>query len=249
MASTAASPPIYALENVSVGYGARAIIQDLDFHIDQGEAIALLGDNGAGKSTLVKFMSGLSRAMAGRVIVDGSPVEVRSRADSAAIGIETIYQDTAMVDGMSIMRNMFMGREVTDRFGFMKMAEMRSITTEMLKNAVDIGGIDSPDKLVGSLSGGQKQAVAIARAVWFKRRILLLDEPTSALSVRETARLLAYIGELRTEGISSVLVTHNLHHAFDVCDRFVVLSHGRKVLEVDKKDTNVAELTKSVVAS
>ena len=249
MASTAASPPIYALENVSVGYGARAIIQDLDFHIGQGEAIALLGDNGAGKSTLVKFMSGLSRAMAGRVIVDGSPVEVRSRADSAAIGIETIYQDTAMVDGMSIMRNMFMGREVTDRLGFMKMAEMRSITTEMLKNAVDIGGIDSPDKLVGSLSGGQKQAVAIARAVWFKRRILLLDEPTSALSVRETERLLAYIGELKAEGISSVLVTHNLHHAFDVCDRFVVLSHGRKVLEVDKKDTNVAELTKSVVAS
>ena len=249
MASTAASPPIYALENVSVGYGARAIIQDLDFHIGQGEAIALLGDNGAGKSTLVKFMSGLSRAMAGRVIVDGSPVEVRSRADSAAIGIETIYQDTAMVDGMSIMRNMFMGREVTDRLGFMKMAEMRSITTEMLKNAVDIGGIDSPDKLVGSLSGGQKQAVAIARAVWFKRRILLLDEPTSALSVRETERLLAYIGELKAEGISSVLVTHNLHHAFDVCDRFVVLSHGRKVLEVDKRDTNVAELTKSVVAS
>jgi len=242
-------PAIYALEGVSVGYGRRRVVDDLSFQIRTGEAIGLLGDNGAGKSTLVKFMSGLSLPMGGRILVDGVPTQVRSRADSAAIGIETIYQDTAMVDSMSIVRNMFMGRELVDRFGLLRMAEMRAITSEMLKQAVEISGIDSPDMLVGSLSGGQKQAVAIARAVWFKRRILLLDEPTSALSVRETERLLAYIGELKDEGVSSVLVTHNLHHAYDVCDRFVVLSRGRKVLEVDKADTTVAELTRAVVAS
>ncbi|MER9994360.1 ATP-binding cassette domain-containing protein [Mesorhizobium sp. M0098] len=148
---------------------------------------------------------------------------------------------------MSISRNIFMGRELTRRFGFMDHRAMRDKAIDILGSAVQISGIDDPDKEVGFLSGGQKQAVAIARAVHFKRNILLLDEPTSALSVRETEHLLAYVRELKREGTSSVLVTHNLYHAYMVCDRFVVMSHGTKVFEAAKKDTTIEELTDHVI--
>ena len=148
---------------------------------------------------------------------------------------------------MSIVRNIFMGRELVGRRGFLDHRRMREVAIDVLRTTVHISGIDNPDKEVGALSGGQKQAVAIARAVYFKRRILLLDEPTSALSVRETESLLAYIKRLRDEGVSSVLVTHNLYHAYQACDRFVVMSHGRKVIDVSKADTSIDELTRHVV--
>jgi simple sugar transport system ATP-binding protein len=148
---------------------------------------------------------------------------------------------------MSITRNIFMGREIVNRFGFMDHRRMRDLAIEILGSAVQISGIDDPEKEVGFLSGGQKQAVAIARAVHFKRNILLLDEPTSALSVRETEHLLSYVRDLKKEGTSSVLVTHNLYHAFMVCDRFVVMSHGTKVFEAEKKDTSIEEVTDHVI--
>ena len=170
-----------------------------------------------------------------------------SRRDSEHIGIETIYQDTALVDTMSIVRNIFMGREIANRWGFLKHRTMREIAIEVFRSGIHISGIDSPDKEVGDLSGGQKQAVAIARAVYFKRRILLLDEPTSALSVRETEAVLNYIKKLRSENMSSVLVTHNLYHAHQVCDRFVVMSHGQIVYDAAKADTSIEELTRHVV--
>jgi len=219
----------------------------MDFHIGQREVVGLLGDNGAGKSTLIKMMSGVVRQDRGEILVDGQPANIRSRHDSEMIGIETIYQDTALVDSMSITRNIFMGREITDGVGFMRHKEMSETAVSVLDSAVHISGIDDPDKEVGMLSGGQKQAVAIARAVYFKRRMLLLDEPTSALSVRETERLLNYVARLKDEDISSVLVTHNLYHAFQVCDRFVVMSHGRSVFEVNKADTTMQEITEHVI--
>ena len=239
--------PIYEVRGVSKRYGAVQALDDLDFHLGAGEVVGLFGDNGAGKSTLIKMMSGIVRPDNGDVFVDGEPVAVNSRRDSERIGIETIYQDTALVDSMSIVRNIFMGRELVGRWGFLDHRRMRDIAVDVLRTTVHISGIDDPDKEVGDLSGGQKQAVAIARAVYFKRRILLLDEPTSALSVRETENLLAYIKRLRDEEVSSVLVTHNLYHAYQVCDRFVVMSHGRKVFDVPKADTTIEELTRHVV--
>ena len=187
------------------------------------------------------------RPKVSQVLVDGAPAIVKSRRDSEQLGIETIYQDTALVDTMSIVRNIFMGREITNSWGFLNHRLMREIAADVLSSGIHISGIDSPDKEVGDLSGGQKQAVAIARAVYFKRRILLLDEPTSALSVRETEAVLNYIKQLRAENASSVLVTHNLYHAYQVCDRFVVMSHGQKVYEVAKADTSIEELTLHVV--
>ena len=239
--------PMYEVRNVSKRFGGVLALDAFDFHLGAGEVVGLLGDNGAGKSTLIKMMSGIVQPDTGAVFVDGAPVAVRSRRDSQKIGIETIYQDTALVDSMSIVRNIFMGRELVGRRGFLDHRRMRQVAIDVLRTTVHISGIDNPDKEVGALSGGQKQAVAIARAVYFKRRILLLDEPTSALSVRETESLLAYIKRLRDEGVSSVLVTHNLYHAYQACDRFVVMSHGRKVIDVSKINTSIDELTRHVV--
>lgn len=241
------APHLLELHNISKTFGTLTALRDLSFHIGASEVVGLLGDNGAGKSTTVNLISGIHKPTSGHLSVDGRETLFTCRSDSADAGIETIYQNTALVDSLSITRNIFMGRERTNAFGFLKQAEMRDIAMEVLEKAVHISGIDSPDKLVGDLSGGQKQAVAIARAVFFKRRVLLLDEPTSALSVRETEALLAQVLKLKAEGVSSVLVTHNLYHAYQVCDRFVIMSHGTKVFDVNKADTSISQLTEYVV--
>jgi simple sugar transport system ATP-binding protein len=239
--------PLLELRAICKRYGSFAALDTVNFFIGKSEVIGLLGDNGAGKSTLVRMMSGINRQTSGEIFVDGKAATLNSRAESEAAGIETIYQDIALVDSMSITRNIFMGRELTNRFGFMDHKRMEEETIEILGGAVQISGIDNPRKEVGFLSGGQKQAVAIARAVYFKRNILLLDEPTSALSVRDTEHLLGYVRNLKKEGTSSVLVTHNLCHAFMVCDRFVVMSHGTKVFEAAKQDTTIEEVTDHVI--
>ena len=241
------APNLLELHNISKSFGALTALRNLSFHIGEGEVVGLLGDNGAGKSTTVNLISGIHKPTEGYLSVDGRKTAFSCRSDSADAGIETIYQHTALVDSLSITRNIFMGRELTDRFGFLRQREMREIAMEVLQNAVHISGIDSPDTLVGNLSGGQKQAVAIARAVYFKKRVLLLDEPTSALSVRETEALLNQVLKLKAESVSSVLVTHNIYHAYQVCDRFVIMSHGTKVFDVDKADTTINQLTEYVV--
>lgn len=238
---------LLALHSINKSFGPLKALTDLSFEVGHNEVVGLLGDNGAGKSTTVNLISGIHQPGSGYLSIDGVRQDFTCRRESAEAGIETIYQNTALVDCLSISRNIFLGRELTDRFGFLDLKRMREIAMEVLESAVHISGIDSPDKLVGDLSGGQKQAVAIARAVYFKRRILLLDEPTSALSVRETEALLTQVLKLRSEGVSSVLVTHNLYHAYRVCDRFVIMSHGTKVFDVAKSDTTIDELTQHVV--
>lgn len=238
---------LLALHNITKTFGPLKALTDLSFEVGHSEVVGLLGDNGAGKSTTVNMLSGIHRPSSGHISVDGQRHDFANRRDSADAGIETIYQNTALVDCLSISRNIFLGRELTSHWGFLDLKRMREIAMQVLESAVHISGIDSPDKLVGDLSGGQKQAVAIARAVFFKRRVLLLDEPTSALSVRETEALLHQVLKLKSEGVSSVLVTHNLYHAYQVCDRFVIMSHGTKVFDVAKADTTIEELTQHVV--
>jgi len=148
---------------------------------------------------------------------------------------------------MDIMRNIFLGREIANKLGFLKLREMRETSMKVLEHTVGISGITSSDQIVKGLSGGQKQAVALARAVYFKNKILLFDEPTSALSVRETDKTLEYILQLKNEGISSVLVTHNIYHSYQVANRFTVLSHGQKVMDIDKNKTSIKELTGIIV--
>jgi len=223
------------------------VLDDVSFDIGRGEVVGLLGDNGAGKSTLVKIMSGVESMTSGSYHWEGEALTRVTRPETERRGVETIFQDSALVPTMSITRNIFAGRELTNRLGFLKLRKMDRIATEILDTVVSIEGIKSAKQLVGSLSGGQAQAVAIARAVHFKRTLLILDEPTSALAVRATEALLNYLVSLKAEGVSSVLVTHNLHHAYKVCDRHIVMNHGRKILDVGREETSVDELTAAVV--
>ena len=192
-------------------------------------------------------MSGVVPMTEGGFYWEGESLSRVTRPETERLGVETIFQDSALVPTMSITRNIFAGREITNRLGFLKLRAMDAITTDILDSVVSIEGIKSAKQLVGSLSGGQAQAVAIARAVHFKRSLLILDEPTSALAVRATEALLNYLLQLKGEGVSSVLVTHNLHHAYKVCDRHIVMNHGRKILDVQREDTSVEELTAAVV--
>jgi simple sugar transport system ATP-binding protein len=235
------------LEKVSKQYGPNTVLNEVSFTINKNEVVGLLGDNGAGKSTLVKIMSGVVPMSSGEYFWAGDKVNNVTRAETEKLGVETIFQDSALVPQMTISRNIFMGREMTNKLGFMKIKEMDDIAAEVLDSVVTIEGIKSPKQLVQSLSGGQAQAVAIARAVHFNRSLLILDEPTSALAVRATEALLNYLTQLKSEGVSSVLVTHNLHYAFQVCDRHIVMNHGKKILDVRREDTSVEELTAAVV--
>jgi simple sugar transport system ATP-binding protein len=238
--------PLLELRGVVKRYGANEALKGVDLRVGRAEILGLLGDNGAGKSTLVKIISGVVQPTEGTILWNGKPVELKDRSVTTELGIETIYQDSALVDSMTIARNIFMGRERSGPGGFMRHREMRRIAAEVLQSIVAIEGIDSPEKLVGSLSGGQKQAVAIARAVHFKRTMLVLDEPTSALAVRATEALFDYLRHLREQGLSSILVTHNLYDAYRLCDRFTVVAHGRVVLQAKKEETSVEDLTEHV---
>ena len=245
--TTAAAVPLFEARNISKSYGHVNALMDVSFEVREREVVGLLGDNGAGKSTLIKILSGVVNPDSGEFRRRGERVDIGSRRRSEAAGIQTIYQDIALVRSMSIMRNIYAGREPTGLFGFLKMREMRQTSMQILENYVRIAGITSPDLMVEDLSGGQAQAVAIARAVHFKRDILLLDEPTSALSVRETEKVLGIMRELAEGGVSCVFVTHNLYHAFRVCDRFVVMAHGRAVKSVTKAETSLNELTDQIM--
>ena len=189
------------LEKISKDYGPNTVLKDVSFSIGKNEVVGLLGDNGAGKSTLVKIMSGVVPMTSGSFFWQGEQVTSVNRTETERLGIETIFQDSALVPQMSIARNIFMGREITNKLGFMKVKQMDAIATEVLDSVVTIEGIKSSRQLVQSLSGGQAQAVAIARAVHFKRSLLILDEPTSALAVRATEALLAYLTQLKGEGV------------------------------------------------
>lgn len=235
--------PILEARGISKRFGAVQALNRVDFSIYPGEIVGLIGDNGAGKSTLIKILSGVILPDEGAIFYCGQRVEIKSPRDSHELGIETIYQDAALVDTMSIMRNIFLGRERMKFLGFLDKKYMRERSVEVLEKSIGISGIISPEQVVRNLSGGQKQSVAIARAVHFKKKILLLDEPTSALSVKETQKVLDYMLRLRDEDVSCVFVTHNLYHVYQVADRFVILNRGKKIKDVVKNETSLEELT------
>jgi simple sugar transport system ATP-binding protein len=234
--------PFIELKNVSKNFGRIEAIKNLSLKIYKGESLGLLGDNGAGKSTLIKILSGLHQQDSGQILINGEEVKLNSYADSTRHGIETIYQDSAVVELMSVYRNIFLGREITKRFGFLDVKEMDKLSREVL-DSIGIQGITSTRRLVETLSGGQKQSVAIARAVYFQSKMLFLDEPTSALSVKETRFVHDFIIKLKNEGISSVYVSHTISNVHDVVDRFVILRHGENVGEYNRDEISVNELS------
>jgi len=203
-------------------------LNGVSFDVKPGECHCLLGDNGAGKSTFIKTMSGVHKPTSGQIMFEGKEMSFNSPRDSMEAGIATVYQDLAMISLMSVTRNFWMGREPVKRVGPFKLIDfdMANSTTmaEMKKMGINLR---SPDQAVGTLSGGERQTVAIARAVYFGAKVLILDEPTSALGVRQTANVLATVDRVRKSGIGVVFITHNVRHALAVGDRFTVLNRGK----------------------
>jgi simple sugar transport system ATP-binding protein len=247
MADAAETAPLYRLQGICKTFGHVEALKDVDIDVRKGEIIGLVGDNGAGKSTLIKILSGIYSPDRGRIECGGQVRHITSYRDSQALGIATIYQDRALVDSVSIYRNIFMGNEIVSPLGFMGKGEMRAITRRLLRDTISIG-LSNPNQPVGELSGGQKQAVAIVRAIHFKARLLLLDEPTNALSVKESQQVMTFVKGLREEGISSIFVTHNLFHVYSIADRFVILNRGIKVGDYRKSEISIERLEEIIVA-
>jgi len=239
--STAA--PIIRLENIKKHFGNVIALNGVTFDVKPGECHCLLGDNGAGKSTFIKTMSGVHKPTEGRILIDGKEIALPTPREAMEAGIATVFQDLAMIPLMSVTRNFFMGREPTKgrglftRFDHKRASEI--CVEEMHKMGINLRG---PDQAVGTLSGGERQTVAIARAVYFGARVLILDEPTSALGVRQTSNVLSTIDRVRKQGVGVVFISHNVRHALAVGDRFTVLNRGQTLGTAVRGDISANEL-------
>ncbi len=237
--------PRLRLEHISKSFGSVSSLVDVSFDIQAGEVIGLLGDNGAGKSTLIKTLAGVHRPTSGRLIWEGAPIELANPRRAMELGISVVYQDLAVVPALSIYRNLFLGREdeiATKIAGVsvIRKRKARGIAREALSSlGIHIRDVDAP---VATLSGGERQSISIARAIHFSSKLLILDEPTAALSLKETAKVLSYVKEAQRQGVSVIFITHNILHAWDVSDKFVVLYHGRTASIVNKHDANPQSL-------
>jgi simple sugar transport system ATP-binding protein len=223
-----ADAPLIEVDDISKYFGSVVALKNVSMTVRAGEVMCLLGDNGAGKSTLIKTLSGVHRPDAGAIRIEGRPVSFGSPREALDAGIATVYQDLALVPLMSITRNFFMGREPVRGFGPLRMFDFRGADAvareEMAKIGIDVR---DPSQAVGTLSGGERQCVAIARAVYFGAKVLILDEPTSALGVHQASIVLRYIVQAKARGIGVIFITHNVHHAYPVGDAFTLLNRGR----------------------
>ena len=220
--------PILQLNNVSKYFGTVLALDDISFDVQAGEVHCLLGDNGAGKSTLIKIMAGVYLPTRGDYLIDGKPTSIGSPRAALDRGIATVYQDLAMVALMSITRNFFLGREIKKGWGPFKQFDIERADRIVLERLSEIGiDVRDPGQAVGTLSGGERQCLAIARAVHFGARVLILDEPTSALGVHQAAMVLKYVAQARRRGLGVIFISHNIHHAYAVADRFTLLNRGR----------------------
>jgi simple sugar transport system ATP-binding protein len=235
--------PLVEVRSVSKYFGNVNALEDVSLAVHAGEVTCVLGDNGAGKSTLIKILSGVFTPDTGEFLIEGQPVVMSGPREARAHGISTVFQDLATVPLMSIWRNFFLGSEPTSGMGPFRRLDTkhaRAVTREeMLKMGIDVR---DPNQTVGTLSGGERQAVAISRAVYFGARVLILDEPTSALGVKQSGIVLRYVVQARDRGIGVIFITHNPHHAYPVGDRFVILNRGRLVHSATKQETSREEL-------
>ena len=238
--------PLVELRRITKTFGGVHAVESVSIEVGRGEVVGLLGHNGAGKSTLIKILSGVFPADSGEIRIDGQPLAIRSPRDAKAVGIETIYQNLALSENLDSVANLFLGREITGRFGFMNEEAMEMAargTLERMKLR-----LPSLTNLVASLSGGQRQAVAIARAIHFNARVLIMDEPTAALGPEETRKVGTLIRELAGQGIGIILISHDIHDVFGLADRLVVLKNGRLVGTVQPDDVSKDEVLSMIIA-
>ncbi len=247
-----AETPILQLEGVSKRFGAVQALYDVDFAVAAGEVVALVGDNGAGKSTLIKCVGGIHPIDAGQIRFDGQPVVIHSPKDAAGLGIETVYQDLALADNLDVVQNMFLGRErYRGALGrLFRLLDEESMERDAMGtlDSLSVTTLRSVRQPVVSLSGGQRQSVAVAKAVMWNSRVVVLDEPTAALGVAQTRQVLDLVRRLGEQGLGVILISHNLHDVFAVADRIVVLRLGQKVDEFDRSSTSQQEVVESITA-
>ena len=253
---TAASPVTIATEPPARGttvievrdigkrYGNIIALSDVSTSVRAGEVTCVLGDNGAGKSTFIKILSGAHEHTDGELVIDGEPTTLSSPRAALELGIATVYQDLAVVPLMPVWRNFFLGSEISTGFGPFKKLDVdtmkRISKSELGAMGIDLRDVEQP---IGTLSGGERQCVAIARAVYFGARVLILDEPTAALGVKQSGVVLKYIAKARERGLGVVFITHNPHHAYPVGDRFMLLRRGKSMGDFPKKEMTLEELT------
>ena len=233
------------LSNVTKSFGAVEALVDVSFSVNSGEVVALLGDNGAGKSTLIKILSGVHKHDNGKIKWQGNDIVIKSPAHARQIGFSVVYQDLAVVPLISIYRNFFLGKEelICKKIlgvSFIRNNYAKNIARNALKQlGIEIENVESN---VGVLSGGERQSISIARAVYFQSKLLILDEPTAALSLKETAKVLSYVQEAKKSNVGVIMITHNISHAWESADRFVVLYRGEVASILKKEETSVNEI-------
>lgn len=233
---------IIELRNVAKSFGNINAVDDISFGVRPGEVVGLIGDNGAGKSTLIKILSGVHPPDGGQIIVRGREVRNWNAARSRDAGIETVYQDRALAPQQTITRNIFMGREIKNRFGVIKVKTQYQEANRLMREIGFTSKVFDPDSPVATLSGGERQGVAIARALYFDADLIVLDEPTTALSLVETAKVFGFVQNVRDRGRSIIFIGHNIYHVYDIADRFVVLDRGKVVMTAAKDEIASAEV-------
>ncbi len=245
--SDSSPSPLLELKGVSKHFGAVQVLTNVDFEVQPGEVMALVGDNGAGKSTLIKGIAGIHAFDSGEVMFDGRRVNIRSPRDSAALGIEVVYQDLALADNLDVVANMFLGRERTQPPFRLDEANMEMATVETL-TSLAVTTLRSVRMPVASLSGGQRQVIAVAKAVMWNSKLVILDEPTAALGVAQTRQVLNLVRRLAEKQLAVVLISHNLHDVFEVADRITVLRLGHGVGVYQRALTNQQEIVLAMTA-
>jgi D-xylose transport system ATP-binding protein len=247
-----AGEPILAMRGISKRFGAVQALTDVDFEVYPGEVIALVGDNGAGKSTLIKCVAGTHAPDEGTITFEGREVKIHTPADATRLGIETVYQDLALCDNLDVVQNMFLGRELTARAA-PPLAVLSPLTMEQraleVLDTLNVTTIGSVRTKVAALSGGQRQSVAISRAVMWNSKLVILDEPTAALGVAQTAQVLQLIRRLKERGLGVVVITHNLHEVFEIADRIIVLRLGRRVATFSHAGTSPEDVVAAITGA
>jgi simple sugar transport system ATP-binding protein len=229
------------LREIAKSYGRVFAVGGVNFHVDRGEVVGLIGDNGAGKSTLIKMLAGAIQPTSGQILVRGKAEPNWNAARSRAAGIETVFQDRALCVQQTIVRNIFMGRELTGWLGLLDPGRERREAERLMREIGFTSKVFSPDSIVGQLSGGERQGVALARAIYNKADLIVMDEPTTALSLTETEKVFRFVRTVRAGGRSVLFIGHNIHHVFDIAERFVVMDRGRVALQATKPEVGTAE--------
>jgi simple sugar transport system ATP-binding protein len=242
---------IVRLENVQKYFGAVQALRNINLSIGRNETVGLIGDNGAGKSTLIKTLTGVLKPTSGRIFIRDKEIDLANYSVGKAhdLAIETVYQDKSLGEKQPLWRNFFVGRQITNRWGFIDIRAEKRVADEILKKAIGFRGVGiTVDSTVALLSGGERQGIAIGRAMHFKADLIVLDEPTAALAVKEVRKVLDFVKRIKAQGHACIYIEHNLAHVHEVADRLVVLDRGEIVSEIRPQDMSVADLTEYLIA-